>query len=103
CFSPGGEQCSANATENLAFCAYHTCIPVGSTYIIWSNDPYVYEKNCDEAGHHPQGNGDAFLLGGGSHEHSESITDPLLNAWKNAEGAEIGDICRTFEPNREFG
>ena len=28
-----------------------------------------------------------------SHELTEAITDPLLNAWYSAAGAEIGDRC----------
>jgi hypothetical protein len=28
-----------------------------------------------------------------SHEISESITDPLLDAWFTAQGNEIGDLC----------
>ena len=46
---------------------------------------------------------DAALLGGLSHEHNESITDPELNAWYGPEGAENGDKCRTFEEVSEYG
>jgi hypothetical protein len=71
--------------------------------IVYANDPYVYGKNCDEPGDHPNGPSDAALLGGLSHEHNESITDPELNAWYDAHGEENGDKCRTFESSSEFG
>jgi hypothetical protein len=120
CFYEQGasSECSANATTNRAYCAYHsyTVKQYLGEEIIYSIDPMVLNKTCDEPTHHPNGNSDAALLGGMSHEHMESITDPLLNAWKNQwwnpgggeipphwEYWEIGDICRTFEPESEFG
>lgn len=34
-----------------------------------------------------------------SHEQMESATDPLLNAWLDSQGQEIGDKCNfTFGP-----
>jgi len=102
CFEASGYYCSANSSEPY-YCAYHSYIPVAGGDIVYSNDPYVYNKLCDEAGHHPNGVSDSALLGGLSHEHNESITDPLLNAWKDVNGAEIGDKCRTFIPASEFG
>jgi hypothetical protein len=105
CFGAGsGGACSANAEENIAFCAYHSAISVPGGDIVWSNLPYVFEKNCDEFGHHPNGPSDSALLGGLSHEHNESITDPLPGSgWTDNTGQEIGDKCRTFEPESEFG
>ncbi len=104
CFVRNGTECSAN-TSAPAYCAYHgaTTTPAGN--IIWPNDPYVYEKNCDEAGRHPRNSpGDAALLSGLSHEYNEALTDPELNAWFNGSGeGEIGDECRTFNPANEFG
>jgi hypothetical protein len=105
CFYPGeGFYCSASAEKYISYCAYHSAFSGSKGPIIWSNDPYVYLKLCDEAGHHPNGAGDSALLGGLSHEHSESVTDPEPNSgWTNKVGEEIGDICRTFEPASEFG
>jgi hypothetical protein len=105
CFEGGsGGACSANAEENTAFCAYHGAIETEAGVIVYSNDPYVYEKECDEFGHHPNGSSDSALLGGMSHEHNESITDPVPGwGWTDDIGQEIGDKCRTFEPESEFG
>ncbi len=104
CFYPGyGYYCSANSSLPY-FCAYHTAFAGSKGPIVWSNDPYVYGKACDETGHHPNGAGDSALLGGLSHEHSESVTDPEpASGWTNKAGEEIGDICRSFEPASEFG
>lgn len=103
CFSGGASSaCSANSGAP-AYCAYHGAIGVTGGVIVFSNDPYVYEKRCDEPGAHPNGPSDAALLGGLSHEHNESITDPELNAWFDENGSEDGDKCRTFEASSEFG
>jgi len=104
CFEGGAAfSCSANS-EVPAYCAYHGAIAVPGGDIVYSNDPYVYEKLCDEAGHHPNGASDSALLGGLSHEHNESITDPLPGSgWSDNLGQENGDKCRTFEPESEFG
>jgi hypothetical protein len=103
CFEPEGHSCSANAVTGAAYCAFHGYIPTGTGGIVWSNDPFVLEKNCDEPTHHPNGVSDSALLGGLSHEHNESITDPQLNAWFNSYGYENGDLCRTFNAESEFG
>jgi hypothetical protein len=103
CFEATGGACSANSASPY-FCAYHSATSApGGARIIYANEPYVYLKNCDEPSNHPNGAGDAALLGGMSHEHMESVTDPELNAWFNAYGEEIGDICRSSEPASEFG
>jgi hypothetical protein len=103
CFTATGGECSANSTSPY-YCAYHSAIVTGGgARIVYSNDPYVYGKLCDEPSQHPNGTGDAALLGGMSHEHLESVTDPELNAWFNQYGEEIGDICRSNEPASEFG
>jgi hypothetical protein len=102
CFEASGHVCSANSSVP-AYCAYHSDITVAGGTIVYANDPYVYGKNCDEPADHPNGPSDAALLGGLSHEHNESITDPELNAWYDAHGEENGDKCRTFESSSEFG
>src|SRR5207245_1048150 len=49
---------------------------------------------------------DSALIGGLSHEHNESVTDPEPNnAWTDfgAGTGEIGDKCRTFAESTEYG
>ena len=45
----------------------------------------------------PNGNpSDATIAGGLAHEHSESVTDPEINAWFDSKGEEVADKCRTL-------
>jgi len=105
CFQASGLECSAGASRGV-YCAYHGNIPLSSGEIIYANDPYVTgNEGCDD-GNHPNGSSDGALEGGLSHEHNESITDPEPNnAWADwtEGGSEIGDKCRTFVEESEFG
>lgn len=106
---PGVEDCieatACSAGSRIPiYCAYHGDISVPAGQIIYANDPYVTgNSGCDD-GEHPNGKpSDGALQGGLSHEHSESLTDPQLNAWYDSEGNEIGDKCRTGEEASEYG
>jgi PKD repeat protein len=106
CFSSDASQsyggCSAGEIpDTLAgYCAYHSNSSV-APMLLYSNDPYVVNNQfCDDPSHHPNGPSDAELVGGLSHEHNESITDPVPNdAWTNGagpnHGEEVGDQCET--------
>ncbi|MEA2147157.1 MAG: hypothetical protein QOG59_2744 [Solirubrobacteraceae bacterium] len=80
-----------------AFCAYHQQT-ASAPMLFYSYDPYVVgNPGCDD-GNHPNGPSDGALDGGLSHEHNESITDPIPNdAWTNGagpnQGLEVGDQC----------
>ena len=103
CFTSSGTECSAGTTH-AAFCAYHGTIAATGGPIVYANDPYVVGiSGCDSSEHPNNSPSDAALLGGLSHEHNESITDPELNAWYGSEGAENGDKCRTFVESSEYG
>jgi hypothetical protein len=103
CFTAAGTECSAGAT-NAAYCAYHGYIAVTGGTIVYANDPYVGGNSGCDSGEHPNNNlSDSALMGGLSHEHNESITDPRLNAWYATSGEENGDKCRTFVRASEFG
>jgi hypothetical protein len=103
CFSASSLECSAGAI-NASYCAYHGYIPVTGGNIVYANDPYVGENPGCDSGQHPNNNlSDSALMGGLSHEHNESITDPKLNAWFAPSGEENGDKCRTFAKGSEFG
>ncbi len=103
CFEAAGRSCSDGAAHP-AYCAYHGYIPVGKAVIVYANDPYVDEMNCDFGEEHPNGNpSDATIGGGLAHEHSESVTDPELNAWYDSKGREVADKCRTFKEATEYG
>jgi hypothetical protein len=75
------------------YCAYHGYFMNGSTPIIYANQPYAAAGYC-QAGSSPNGDpaGDASASIT-SHELTEAITDPELNAWYSSTGDEIGDLC----------
>jgi hypothetical protein len=105
---PGVESCLGAGVCSVGssapyFCAYHGAISATGGPIVYSNDPYVLGNSGCDSGEHPNGPSDAALLGGLSHEHNESITDPELNAWFGSEGAENGDKCRNVGESLEYG
>jgi hypothetical protein len=103
CFEATSLECSAGST-NPVYCAYHSYITLSGGPIIYANDPYVTGNLRCEDGEHPNNKpSDGALQGGLTHEHNESLTDPELNAWYDANGAENGDKCRTFNDTTEFG
>jgi len=103
CFEASGHRCS-DGTKHASYCAYHGFIPIAKTVIIYANDPYVDGLNCDFGEEHPNNNASDATIGGGlAHEHSESVTDPELNAWYDSKGEEVGDKCRTFKQATEYG
>jgi PKD repeat protein len=110
CFEEGAaEQCSAGSTRP-AFCAYHFDVPLEEGgVIVFANDPYVTgNAGCDDGNHPNRKPSDGLIEGGLSHEHNESITDPVPPfGWAELKGPlsgeEIGDKCRTFKAASEFG
>ncbi len=89
CFDSTGTSCAYTP-----YCAYHGFI--GTTPpIIYANMPFGNLSVCQNPGQ-PSPNGDALadaVTSTASHEVTEAITDPLLNAWFTAQGNEIGDLC----------
>jgi hypothetical protein len=97
--SPPFGGCSAGEPSNLAlFCAYHENTSL-SPMLIYANDPFDATNSGCEDGNNPTGTIAGGQINGGlSHEHNESVTDPLPNdAWTNGAGAnqgqEDGDQC----------
>jgi PKD repeat protein len=90
--------CSAGEPSNLAaFCAYHGNTTL-SPMLLYSDNPFDATNPLCQDGNNPNGISDGEINGGLSHEHNESITDPLPNdAWTNGVGAdhgeEVGDQC----------
>jgi len=78
------------------YCAYHSNVSLGGTTVQYANQPYAdtVPADCD-AGYHPNGastEADA-TINVTSHEHRESINDPLGNAWYDRRGSEGSDKC----------
>ena len=85
------------------FCAYHGFF---GTNTIYAAMPYT-GTNLAACGvnNSPNNDFDAdSTINVTSHEQMEAATDPLLNAWYDAGGAEIGDKCAwTFGPLNSQG
>ena len=96
-YTSSGEGSCMNATScaYTQYCAYHSFISA-SPDGIYGNMPYANTSVCQLPGE-PSPNSNPLAdteMTAASHEISESITDPLLNAWFTARlGYEIGDLC----------
>lgn len=77
------------------YCAYHGTVS-SDPNVTYTNLPYITDAGAS-CGENSVNGGSAGLLDGVSivegHEMAESITDPLLNAWFDSSGEEIGDKC----------
>jgi len=100
CFDASGSYCAYSY-----YCAYHGSFTssLGNGTVVYANQPYAAQPaapgSCD-TGARPNGDDADPTINLISHEQIESITDPLLNAWFDASGYEIGDKCVwNFGPN----
>jgi hypothetical protein len=91
CFDGTSSECTTNA-----YCAYHNdFVDSSGDPVIYANEPYdatIPGGGCWD-GTSPNGDDADATINTMSHEHNESITDPLGDAWLNSTGAENGDIC----------
>jgi hypothetical protein len=103
CFEALGHACSVGA-KHATYCSYHSYLAVSGGVIVYANDPYIDGSGCDPGEEHPNNNASDATIGGGlAHEHSESVTDPELDAWKDSKGNEVADKCATGKEATEFG
>lgn len=90
CFTSAGTSCAY-----VQYCAYHGNFASSAGTVIYGNEPYGNLSVCQASGI-PSPNNNAVAdaaISIASHELTEAITDPLLNAWYTSDGYEIGDIC----------
>lgn len=87
-------SCYGSTCAFSYFCAYHSWIGSGSSSTLYANMPYAdtVPAACDP-GQSPNGDDADATLNVTSHEHNETITDPLGNAWYDRYGNENGDKC----------
>lgn len=98
--SSGMGSCFDTTNKSCAYtnyCAYHSYFTVNSQPVIYGNEPYGNTAHCQNVGApspHNDPIADAAATAA-SHEVTEAITDPFLNAWysNDAAGDEIGDLC----------
>jgi hypothetical protein len=74
------------------YCAYHSHIGSGARAMIYAHLPFAALAGC-ASGQSPNGNAADAVLNNVAHEHNESMSDPLGNAWYDATGHEIADKC----------
>jgi hypothetical protein len=104
----GTSQCSNNA-----FCSFHAYANDGSSPLLYIGIPFTLlnsasgAKSCQDDGNAAlqapnadPGFGDVALKAL-SHEELETISDPLLNAWYDADGNEIADLCNGVRWNAD--
>jgi hypothetical protein len=84
CFDSSLSQCASNT-----FCAYHSFFGSDTIYAAM---PYAASFSCNP-GSSPNGDDADQTINVTSHEQMEAATDPLLNAWTDSSGQEIGDKC----------
>lgn len=93
--TPTGHSTSGFGTQ---YCAYHGAVS-SDPNITYTDLPYITDAGAN-CGENSVNAGAAGTLDGVSivegHELAETITDPLLNAWWDANGNEIGDKCAWF-------
>jgi len=92
CFTSNSDCAYSN------YCGYHTYFTSGSTDVIYAYMPYGNPSYCQISGA-PSPNGfpaaDTASTAA-SHELTEAITDPELDAWFDSSGSEIGDECAYY-------
>jgi hypothetical protein len=101
--SPGAApQCySPDNPPTFYFCAYHSAVTFSDSvgHVLFTVEPYQNVPGCQAP---PNGTANNQLIDSTddslSHELSETISDPNLNAWwvhryTFAQGNEIGDMC----------
>ena len=75
------------------FCAYHSFSGTGAQAVLYANMAYADVTGC-ASGQSPENNAAAdSTINVVSHEHQETITDPLGTAWYDVNGDEIADKC----------
>jgi IPT/TIG domain len=105
CYETSGHQCSEGTGKSFKYCAYHSFFTAGSDTFLYVDDPYDDTPECvaESPNESPS---DYAISGGLAHEHSDSVTDPELNAWyyeKKEKVEEIADKCRSANAEKELG
>jgi hypothetical protein len=86
--TPTGHSTSGFGSQ---WCAYHGAVGALAN-VTYTDLPYMTDAgaSCGENSVRSPLDGVSIVEG---HEMAETITDPLLNAWIDSSGAEIGDKC----------
>jgi PKD repeat protein len=110
---PNVNVCAPLGCADTKFCAYHSSYVDGANRVLYAPiplldalvsdpanglDPKSCQADNNPAVQQPNGDGGDVALKYLSHELSETITDPLLNAWfDSTSGNEVGDNCNFWD------
>jgi hypothetical protein len=87
-------SCYGSSCSFSYFCAYHSSYGSGASEVLYANQPYAaWVPAACGSGQSPNGDDADSTINVASHEHNESITDPLGTAWYDNRGQENGDKC----------
>ncbi len=114
-YMAGGESQCADTVDcfrttgtnggNFVYCAYHSFFTLGGQNVIYASMPYgalAYLNECTAESAFPNNTAADIVLSTTSHEQMEAVTDPYLDAWYDASGAENGDKCAYNEGTKSF-
>jgi serine protease len=102
--TPSGAKPQGFGTSYCAWHSYTSIAGVGT--IAYTNLPYIPDAgaacgaNFVNAGANGALDGVTIVEG---HEYAETVTDPLINAWKDQQGAENADKCAWISPGVQGG
>jgi len=92
CETTGPDNCALGGPAAGSFCGYHSTTPDGN--ILYAVIPYnAVSGHCQSGNPRPNSSTADPALSTISHEHNETVTDPLGNAYIDGAGNEIGDLC----------
>jgi len=92
CETTGPDNCAPGAPAAGSFCGYHSTTPDAT--ILYAVIPYnAVGGHCQSGNPRPNSSTADPALSTISHEHNETVTDPLGTGWIDGAGNEDGDLC----------
>jgi hypothetical protein len=93
CETTGPENCALGGVSVAgSFCGYHSTTPDAT--ILYAVIPYnAVSGHCQSSNPRPNSSTADPALSTISHEHNETVTDPLGTGWIDGAGNEDGDLC----------
>ena len=92
CETSGPENCSLGGAAEGSFCGYHSSTP--DEDVLYAVIPYnAIAGHCQSGNPRPNSSTADPALSTISHEHNETVTDPLGTGWIDSAGNEDGDLC----------
>ncbi len=93
CEYQGPSLCALGGEANAGYCGYHAAM---SDEVPYAMIPYnAVPDHCQSGNPRPNSSTADPAISTISHEHNESVTDPLGNAWIEGSGQEEADLCVT--------